>query len=102
MGCLFALFAGAFPRIGTVLIGLARPGLFEAAFGGMWIWPILGILFLPFTTLMYVLLWSPAGIIGWDWFWLVLAVMIDLSQAAGSAYANRNRMPGYAAAPATY
>jgi len=26
------------------------------AFGDMWLWHLLGILFLPFTTLMYVLL----------------------------------------------
>ena len=37
-----------------------------------------------------------------DWFWLILAVFIDLGQMGGSAYANRNRMPGYATAPATY
>ena len=102
MGCLFALFAGAFPRIGSVLIWLARPNLFEAAFGGMWIWPLLGIVFLPFTTLMYVILWSPTGLAGFDWFWLILAVFIDLGQMGGSAYANRNRMPGYTTAPATY
>ena len=56
MGCLFAIFAGMFPRLGVLLIWLARPLLFTAAFGGSWLWPILGIIFLPFTMLMYVLL----------------------------------------------
>ncbi len=56
MGCLFAMFAGLFPRLGVLLIWLARPLLFTAAFGGFWLWSILGIIFLPFTTLMYVLL----------------------------------------------
>jgi hypothetical protein len=92
------LFAGAFPRIGSILIWLARPMLFEAAFGGSWLWPVLGIIFLPFTTLMYVILWSPAGIVGWDWFWLILAVVIDVGQLGSSGYANRNRMPGYSTA----
>jgi hypothetical protein len=100
VGCLFALFAGAFPRIGSILIWLARPALFEAAFGGAWIWPVLGIVFLPFTTLMYVLLWSPTGLAGFDWFWLILAVFIDVGQGAGSAFANRDRVPGYAPATA--
>ena len=59
MGCLFAIFAGLFPRLGVLLIWLARPILFTAAFGGFWLWPILGIIFLPFTTLIYVLLWTP-------------------------------------------
>jgi hypothetical protein len=98
VGCLFALFAGFFPRIAVFLIWLARPTLFLAAFGGSWLWPLLGILILPFTTLMYVLLWSPAGIVGWDWFWLILAVILDVGAAGGSGWANRDRVPGYAAA----
>ena len=97
MGCLFALFAGAFPRLGTLFIWLARPVYFNAAFGGSWFWPLLGIIFLPFTTLMYVLLWSPGiGLIGFDWFWLILAVVLDIGQIAGTGYANRDRVPGYA------
>jgi hypothetical protein len=97
MGCLFALFAGAFPRFGTLFIWLARPVYFNAAFGGSWLWPLLGIIFLPFTTLMYVLLWSPGiGLAGFDWFWLILAVVLDLGQIAGTGYANRDRVPGYA------
>jgi hypothetical protein len=97
MGCLFALFAGAFPRLGTLFIWLARPVYFNAAFGGSWFWPLLGIIFLPFTTLMYVLLWSPGiGLIGFDWFWLILALVLDIGQIAGTGYANRDRVPGYA------
>ena len=47
---------------------------------------------------MYVLLWSPAGIAGFDWFWLVLAVIIDVSTAGSSGWANRDRVPGYTGA----
>ena len=101
MGCLFAIFAGGFPRIATLVLWLARPMLFSAAFGGSWFWPVLGIIFLPLTTLFYVVLWSPAGIVGWDWFWLFLAVLLDLGGAASSGYANRDRMPGSSTAPAT-
>jgi hypothetical protein len=60
---------------------------------------VLGIVFLPLATLFYVVLWSPAGLVGWDWFWLVLAFFLDLG-AASSGYANRDRMPGYSTAPA--
>lgn len=91
MGCLFAIFAGMFPRLGVLFIWLARPTFFSAAFGGSWFWPLLGILFLPFTTLMYVLLWSPGGVGGWDWFWLVLAFLIDIGAIGSSGWANRNR-----------
>lgn len=95
MGCLFALFAGMFPRLGVLFIWLARPVLFSTAFGGSWFWPLLGVIFLPFTTLMYVLLWSAAGLGAWDWLWLALAFVIDLGGIGGSGFANRQRMPGY-------
>jgi len=93
MGCLFLMMAGVFPRLGTLFIWLARPAYFTAAFGNTIIWPILGIIFLPFTTLMYVLLWSSTGLTGWDWLWLILAVVIDVSHYGASAYSNRDRLP---------
>jgi hypothetical protein len=34
LGCLFAIFAGCFPRLATIFIWLARPTLFSNAFGG--------------------------------------------------------------------
>ena len=56
---------------------------------------VLGIVFLPFTTLMYAILWSPAGVLtGWDWLWIVLAVFIDISHWTSTAYNNRNQIPG--------
>ena len=97
MPCLFALFAGAFPRLGALFIWLARPALFSAAFGGSWFWPLLGVIFMPFTTLMYVIIWTPAGLDFWGWFWIILAAIIDLGGIGGSGFANRNRMPGYTA-----
>ncbi len=100
MPCLFAMFAGIFPRLGTLFIWIARPKMFSLAFNGVWIWPILGIIFLPFTTLMYVILWSPGvGLSGWDFFWIVLAVVIDLGHWGNIAYQNRSRFPSYATPP---
>ena len=99
MPCLFAMVAGFFPRIGTLLIWLARPTLFSAAFNGSWLWPVLGIIFLPFTTLMYVILWSPVfGVNPWNWFWLVMAVIIDIMHLSSTIYNNRNRIPGQSTA----
>ena len=51
MGCLFALFAGVFPRFALFIVWVARPHMVDAAFD-TWIWPLLGFLFLPFTTLI--------------------------------------------------
>jgi len=98
MGCLFAIFAGCFPRLATIFVWLARPALFSSAFGGRWFLPVLGVLFLPFTTLMYVIVWSASGLTGGDWLWLLLAVLLDMSHYAGSAMANRDRLPPYATA----
>ncbi len=95
MPCLFALMAGFVPRLADIFLWLARPAMFNAAFGGSWFWPVLGIIFLPFTTLMYVILWSPGiGLTGWDWMWLILAVMLDLMHYGSTGYSNRNQIPG--------
>jgi hypothetical protein len=96
MPCLFALFAVFTPRIADIIFWIARPTMFTAAFGGSWFWPLLGIIFLPFTTLIYALLWRPAvGLTGLDWMWVILAFLCDLMHYGSSAYYNRNKMPGY-------
>ena len=95
MGCLLALFGGAFPRLLTLFIWLARPAMFTAAFGGSWLIPLLGIVFLPVTTLMYVIVWSSTGLTGFDWVWLGLAFVLDLGHLSATSYQGRNRMPGY-------
>ena len=101
MPCLFALLAGFAPRIADILLWIARPTLFTAAFGGSWLWPLLGIIFLPFTTLMYVLLVGPTGLSGWDWLWLVLAVFLDISHWSSTVYNNRKQIPGLSKTPDT-
>ncbi len=42
---------------------------------------VLGILLLPITTLVYVLVYSLSGngVTGWGWLWVVLAVLVDLA-----------------------
>lgn len=57
----------------------------DAAFS-TFIWPLLGLIFLPWTTLMYTLVYGLGGIVGFDWFWLGLALLADISAyAAGAA-----------------
>jgi hypothetical protein len=93
MGCLFAIFAGLFPRLGLFIIWLARPVLVDAAFS-TFIWPLLGIIFLPFATLIYVLLYTPGiGLSGWEWLWVILAALFDIGHWAAS-YTQRDQIPG--------
>ncbi len=100
MPCLFVLFAGMFPRLADIFIWIARPTQFNATFNGSWLLPMLGIIFLPFTTLMYLMLaWGVGVINGWDWFWIVLAVFLDLSHYGHTAYNNRTCHPWVHASP---
>jgi hypothetical protein len=44
-----------------------------------WIWPLLGLIFLPWTTLAYVIAWQPGGISGnWDVLLIVIGVALDV------------------------
>jgi hypothetical protein len=95
MACPFVVFAGLFPRFADIILWIARPNQFLAPFGGNRLWPLLGIIFLPFTTLLYVVKWRPTvGLSGGDRCWLVLAVLLDISQATGGGHAHRGRPPG--------
>ena len=93
MGCLFAIFAGLFPRLGLLIIWIARPTRVDAAFDS-WIWPLLGLIFLPFATLIYVILWQAGGLSGWDWFWVGLAALFDIGHwGAGAAQRRAQTSP---------
>jgi hypothetical protein len=94
MGCLLVLIAAAFPRLALFIVWIARPNLVDAAFN-TWILPLLGMVFVPFATLMYVLLYVPgAGLTGWEWFWVVIAALFDLAHWSASA-TQRRQIPGY-------
>ena len=93
MGCLFAMFAGLFPRLCLFIVWIARPAFVNAAFD-TFLLPLLGIIFLPFATLIYVLLYTPGvGLTGWGWFWVILALLFDISHWAAS-YTQRAQIPG--------
>jgi uncharacterized membrane protein len=93
MGCLLAMFAGVFPRLALLFVWIARPKMVDAAFD-TWILPILGIIFLPFATLMYVILWRAGGLSDSDWIWIVLAGLLDILHWGGG-WSQRRQAPGY-------
>ena len=91
-GCLTA-FVSSFSRIMLLFAWIARPNLMDAAFG-TFIIPCLGFLFLPFTTLMYVILIQGVGSIqGLDWLWLFLAAVLDIASIGVAGATNRNYIP---------
>jgi hypothetical protein len=93
--CLFAILAGLFPRVAFAIYWIARPNAVSAVFGDMFLWPLLGLIFLPFTTLIYTILWLPNGLTGFDWVWVGIAFVLDIGHYSYSAYGNRDSIPGY-------
>ena len=90
-GCLLAMTAAFAPRLVLILMWIVGPRV-NAAFD-TWIWPLLGLIFLPYTTIMYVLVWSPVtGVTGWDWVWIGLGVRLDVRRG-GKVASNRRQMP---------
>jgi hypothetical protein len=91
--CLFLSLLLFGPRIAILFWWLIEPVLWGATFD-TFIIPLLGFLFLPWTTLMYVLV-APLGLEGLDWLWIALALAADVASYAGGAIGGRGRVPGY-------
>ena len=89
--CLFFILLFAGPRVAILFWWLIDPGRWDNAFDGF-IWPALGFLFLPWTTLMFVSVAPFGNLAGWDWFWLGLGVLADFSSYASGGYNNRSRI----------
>ncbi len=86
MGCLLVLFAFISPRL-ALFVMLLFTDLLSRAFDS-WVIPFLGFFLLPWTTLAYAAFWSIGGdgVIGFEWFFVILAFAIDLG-----SWANRNQ-----------
>jgi hypothetical protein len=89
-GCLLSLVLGLAPRLALALLWIVRPERVEFAFDGFVV-PLLGFLFLPIVTFVYVLI-APAGIQGFDWLWLGLALLLDVGIWVGGGVLNRRRV----------
>ena len=83
------LIAALSPRLAVVLMWIFTPWV-DRAFGPV-IWPILGVVFLPLTTLIYVILWNTSGrgVTGWEWIFVIFAVFGDLASYGASARRQR-------------
>jgi len=88
MGCLLALLAAISPRLALILVWIFT-NLVDRAFEGFLL-PLLGLVFLPLTTLVYVLAYQPlVGVTGWGWFFVALAVLFDLGSYGGGMLGRR-------------
>jgi len=102
MCCITTLALVFISRVAILIWWLSDPQRFKLAFMGwipsgnpsfpVWIWPVLGILFLPWTTLAYLYVF-PEGIVGYEWIILGVGLLIDLAGHGGS-YRHRHRIYG--------
>jgi len=85
--CASLVFLG--PRIANIIWWLIDPLRFAETFPSI-LWPILGIIFLPFTTLAYVLFF-PGGITPLEWIVIIVAILVDLGAYGGGVFSRNNR-----------
>jgi hypothetical protein len=87
--CCLVLTAGFIgPRI-ALLIWWIFGDRVELAFDS-WVWPLLGLLCLPWTTLAYLLVWSPiGGVDGGEWIVVALGFLLDVLSYSGRATQSR-------------
>lgn len=92
MGCFILLIGVIWPRITLALLWLFT--LYPAKAFQTDLWPILGFIFLPTTTLGYELAinWSQSGNINGLW-WLLpaLGLLHDLGHTSWATMRNRSR-----------
>jgi hypothetical protein len=87
--CLLALMLSGAPRIAFLVWWVVQPFRMEATFD-TFMWPLIGVLFMPWTTIMYVLVF-PGGITGFDWVWLGLGLAVDISTWVSNIRANQEQ-----------
>ena len=88
MCCFFLLFAALGPRFAIIAMWLFGDRV-DAAFGSA-LWPLLGLLVAPWTTLMYLLAWSPVGgVTGGEWVIVGLGAALDVATYAAKPARSR-------------
>jgi hypothetical protein len=96
VNCLIALFGLIVPRVAGVYWWLTDTTRWSQVFGsGNVLIPALGILFVPWTTLMYLFFWKPEGIDLFGWVVIVIAFLGDIGTYGGGFLGNRDRVESY-------
>lgn len=94
MGCLVAFLS----RLALLIVWLTTP-LVSLAFHRGWVLPLLGIVFLPFTTLVYIVVFALGhGVIGWAWLWVVGGFILDLASHGSGVRDSRRHLAHQAGA----
>lgn len=55
-----------------------------------WLLPLIGFFLLPWTTLAYALLWASSdGVLGFEWFLVAFAFLVDVGAIGGGSRRRR-------------
>jgi len=83
VGCLIALFSLIGPRVALAFVWIFT-GFVDRAYDEVWV-PVLGFVFLPWTTLAYALAHDGGGLSSLGWLFVALALLGDIGSygAAG-------------------
>ena len=88
MCCFLILLGGFGPRIALAAWWIFGDSV-DRAFDS-WVWPLLGLIFLPWTTIFYVLVWSSAGeVSGAGWVLVAFGVFFDVASYSSRAAKSR-------------
>ena len=88
VGCLVLVLALISPRVALFIVWVAT-NLVERAFDSFVV-PLLGLLFLPITTLIYVFVYDqPKGVGTFGWILVGFGVLLDLSSSGSAARRRR-------------
>ena len=96
-GCLLVLLGSAFPRIALVPhVDLHQPRSTSRSTAAVLL-PLAGLIFLPYTTLFYVIAYAPiVGVSAFGWIFVAFGVLLDLANWFGGGREGRRRAPASA------
>jgi hypothetical protein len=77
------------PRAVAIIWWLLDSARWNATFSSM-LWPILGILFLPWTTLAFVLASSSGSLTGLGFVVVIIGLFVDIGTYGSSAYTKKD------------
>ena len=89
MCLLLAIFDLLGPRALIFFWWVLEPARWGATFQSAAV-PLIGFLFLPWTTIAYVAVF-PGGVEGLDWLWIGIGLIVDIGSYGGSAWGNRDK-----------
>ncbi len=104
MCCFTTIFLVIGSRLAILVWWLVDPQRFSQAADSLglsglvaspaWVWTLVGGIFLPWTTLAYVLVF-PGGVVGYEWAVLIVGILIDLAGHSGG-WRHRHHITRYA------